>query len=401
MQISDLTEPQAVLDAISEYDEIGPEAFHSKYGFGPAISYFVQVDGKLYDSKAITAAAIGFQYGRPLQNDFKGGEPVARVLRRLGFRITGPGHWHYRIGEVTRRSEISQIYGGGTQGGIEPSARTPNVFLFTDPSAGAQHGYNFDGWDGDNSAVFHYTGEGQSGDQNIESRGNFAIFNQTDAGRALRLFASEQGRRSGGKLQTYVGAFRIDSDRPFRLEDAPDNSGAMRKVIVFRLISDDAAPNAGDPRAESPEKSAQQTVMEIIDPERNDVYEYETSPATGKLARRQEARLVRSFEDHLRQEGHEVSRRKFTLPRGQGVLITDTFDETVSVLYEAKSDIKRSTIRLALGQILDYRRLFDSAVGARVLLPSMPSDDLIELLHDYDIGVTFGDGEAWETLDPA
>jgi hypothetical protein len=43
--------------------------------------------------------------------------------------------------------------------------RTPNVLLFTDPATGRQDGY-WDGWV--NDEVFHYTGEGQHGDQRLE-----------------------------------------------------------------------------------------------------------------------------------------------------------------------------------------------------------------------------------------
>jgi hypothetical protein len=32
-------------------------------------------------------------------------------------------------------------YGGGRQGGIAPSRRSPNVLTFADPEAGEQHGY--------------------------------------------------------------------------------------------------------------------------------------------------------------------------------------------------------------------------------------------------------------------
>lgn len=402
MHISDLSDPQAVFDAISEYDEIGPVDFRSKYGFGHAVINYVQLDGRKYDSRAVAAAAIEHQYGHPLSNDLTDKDPVAQVLESLGFRITGLGDWHYRTSDVTRRSEIARTYGGAVQGGIEPSARTPNVFLFTDPTAGAEHGYNFDGWDPGDPLVFHYSGEGQVGDQRIESRGNAATLKHASQGRILRLFESEPSKRAGGKLQTYVGAFRIDPDAPFRLEDAPDRLGNLRKVIVFRLLVDESAPNAGDPRAERPDTADEYgLVAEAIDPERNNVREYETSPTTGSRARRDEGHLVQMFENYLRAKGHLVNRRRFTLPKGQGTLITDTFDQSEQVLYEAKSDIKRSTVRLALGQLLDYRRLFDMPVRARILLPDRPTDDLVELLHEYDVGLTYQIEDNWATVDPA
>lgn len=53
--------------------------------------------------------------------------------------------WTLRPGERVRRRELHDDFGGGRQGGIEPSRSTPNVFLFADSVSGEQHGY-IDGW---------------------------------------------------------------------------------------------------------------------------------------------------------------------------------------------------------------------------------------------------------------
>lgn len=91
MSLGDLTERQAVLDALAEFDSMGRESFLSAYGYRPARSYFILHAGKRYDSKAIAAAAHGHQHGRALSwDEFSGGEStVARQLRRLGFTVTG------------------------------------------------------------------------------------------------------------------------------------------------------------------------------------------------------------------------------------------------------------------------------------------------------------------------
>jgi hypothetical protein len=47
---------------VAEYDSLGGAAFMSKYGFGRARSYFLEIDGKRYDSKAIMGAAHGYQF---------------------------------------------------------------------------------------------------------------------------------------------------------------------------------------------------------------------------------------------------------------------------------------------------------------------------------------------------
>src|SRR5271170_5016950 len=75
--LSDLTERDAVEQAMAEYDELGRDAFLSRYGYGPARSYFVVHDGKRYDSKALAGAAVGKQFpasGPLAASEFSGGE---------------------------------------------------------------------------------------------------------------------------------------------------------------------------------------------------------------------------------------------------------------------------------------------------------------------------------------
>jgi len=92
--------------------------------------------------------------------------------------------WHLKPGGTIKRVALHEEFGGRMRGGIGPSAVTDNVFVFTDPEVGERHGY-YDDWLGD--GCFHYTGEGQRGDQEMKS-GNASILNHKRDGRALRLF---------------------------------------------------------------------------------------------------------------------------------------------------------------------------------------------------------------------
>jgi 5-methylcytosine-specific restriction enzyme A len=138
-----------VLAALVEFDAIGREAFLSKYGFRSATDYFVLHEGRLYDSKAIAGAAHGCQHGTALRaKEFSGGAAtVAARLNSLGFLVTVPSgpKWALPIGAETTRTEVTAIYGGGKYGGIEPSAQSNNILVYTDPTAGSRHSY-FDGW---------------------------------------------------------------------------------------------------------------------------------------------------------------------------------------------------------------------------------------------------------------
>lgn len=92
MALADLTDPGAVLKAIAEFDERGRDAFLDEYGFSPARDYFIVVDGKRYDSKAITGVAHLYQHGVLMTAGmFSGGDStVANRLEKLGFEVTRP-----------------------------------------------------------------------------------------------------------------------------------------------------------------------------------------------------------------------------------------------------------------------------------------------------------------------
>ena len=124
--LEDLTSKEAVLQAVREFNALGQEAFLAKYGFRPARSYFLLIDDRRYDSKAIAGAAYGYQHpdrGPLRAGDFSGGEKtVQRVLASLGFDVRGPDlpndergvrHWalcanprRYRVLEAVAHVEI-------------------------------------------------------------------------------------------------------------------------------------------------------------------------------------------------------------------------------------------------------------------------------------------------------
>lgn len=86
-------------------------------------------------------------------------------------------------GQLIRRSEIHDRYGGSRQSGISTPLRVPYLFIFSGAS-GKQHGYK-DGWDGDK--VFSYSGEGQSGDMRF-TKGNLALRDHIRNGKRVFLF---------------------------------------------------------------------------------------------------------------------------------------------------------------------------------------------------------------------
>jgi hypothetical protein len=133
--------------------------------------------------------------------------------------------WALSVGDLIKRTELHKKFGGGGQSGISPSAKTPNIFIFSDPASGEQHGYV----DRSRGGVFHYTGHGQQGEQEMK-RGNLAILKASNSGKALRVF------EGAGGIVKYRGRFELDKRRPFYRTSASEKGRRrLRSVIVFRL----------------------------------------------------------------------------------------------------------------------------------------------------------------------
>ncbi|WP_117211869.1 hypothetical protein [Allorhizocola rhizosphaerae] len=245
--------------------------------------------------------------------------------------------WDLTPGQRIRRVELHARYGGSGQGGISPSATTPNVLCFTDPRIGIQYGYE------DKPApdgTFHYAGEGQTGDQTM-TRGNRAIFQHASDGRALRLFEGAKG------TVTYVGEFFMENLEYVRRQASDEE----RMVFVFHLrrISEPLpapqAPSLGTAYREANEDH------EFGPPKQPPPPDPDAFGAGNRSHRKLQnglARLVRA--NGLEPLSSVLSGPDYDLAwlPGPGRL----------VVVEVKSTTDRNEIRqlrLGLGQVLDYR----------------------------------------------
>jgi hypothetical protein len=290
-------------------------------------------------------------------------------------------------GESIRRVELHERFGGRRQGGISPSKVTPNVFLFTDPTKGLLHGYLYDGWRED--GLFHYTGEGQHGDQQM-AQGNRAIRDHLEEGRALHLFEVSKG------LPVYVDEFEFVDDYP---ADAPETgNGPIRSVIVFRLRPKHAEPGAtrskvdllgADPVKEVPVEQHLTESM-LIEPTR-DPYE----------AERREQKLVQAYLAYLIGGGHEVCRLQFRPDNEPAPIFCDLYDKTTNTVYEAKGSVARPAIRMAIGQLADYARLVQPSPSRAILVPQEPRADLLDLAGSQGITVVWPDSVGFASSDAA
>ena len=283
-------------------------------------------------------------------------------------------------GASIKRKELLRRYGGRRQGGISPSRKSPNVFLFMDKRRGMENGYIYDGKHHD--GTLHYTGEGRFGEQKME-QGNRAIRDHREEGRALHVFDVHKGSA------TYLGEFtyvdHYDADAP------PSGGGTYRKVLVFilrRTRGTVPLPKAAVDLRDSGIWTKKVGVERHLKKD-----EIPISPKPYKAQRREQG-LVKDLEDWLTAAGHSICSLEL---HGEGEASTircDLFDETDNAIIEAKSSIARPAFRMAIGQIADYSRLMNPPPNRRlILVPEQPRSDLIALAKSQKIGVIWPDGE--------
>jgi hypothetical protein len=132
--------------------------------------------------------------------------------------------------------------------------------------------------------------------------------------------------------------------------------------------------------------------------QRNHVRTYNVGGFASYEAVREEAALVDEFVAQLEAGGSHVIGYRMQPSTGSRPLFADAFDETENVLYEAKASASREAVRMALGQLLDYRRWFPAEPALAILLPEPPVLDLVELMAEHgvrcvarDLNGTFSD----------
>lgn len=290
--------------------------------------------------------------------------------------------WTVKPDDTIARTEVHKLYGGSSQGGISPSAKSPNILIFSDPEIGQIYGYNEDGWRA--GGLFYYTGEGQQGDQQFV-RGNLAILQHGEEGRALRVFEGVRG------TVRYVGQFEVDSANPYERTDAPEyRSDRIRQVIVFRLKPVDIVPRPSDSKLDELPASV---LSEVALEQQHTESAFVNPRAQGYEINRREQKLVAAYQSYLRAKGFSLVRHQMH-PKGESKpLFSDIYDKARNNLLEAKGSVSRESIRMSIGQLADYSRFLDPKPKLGVLVPSRPRSDLESLLLSQGIYTV------WQTED--
>jgi len=112
-----------------------------------------------------------------------------------------------------------------------------------------------------------------------------------------------------------------------------------------------------------------------------------TMTASQRTRHYREARLVSRYEEQL---GRTLEVLSVRLDSGT-LLVADGFDRKTNTLIEAKASTDRVDVRMAIGQLYDYQRHLAPGANLAVLLPELPSADLMALLRQLGIAVITAD----------
>jgi hypothetical protein len=82
--------------------------------------------------------------------------------------------------------------------------------------------------------------------------------------------------------------------------------------------------------------------------------------------------------------------RHLIRPEGEAKpMFSDVYDATRNNLLEAKGTVTREAIRMAIGQLADYRRFIEPRPSCGVLLPERPRADLVMLLTTEGLAIVW------------
>lgn len=159
-----------------------------------------------------------------------------------------------------------------------------------------------------------------------------------------------------------------------------------------RLITGSSSPSP-EPLASPP--------AEFIPIEEMHVEGYDLSPPSARrTATRREQQLVLDYVSHLRRTdmtapADSIGRYRIPVRDGTSSIYGDLFNASRNQLIEAKADISRDSIRMAIGQLADYAYHLNTGLRRAVLLPEPPEPELRALLHNEGMAVVWRDGDTF------
>lgn len=284
----------------------------------------------------------------------------------------------YAPGDQFKRSEMHELVGGSFRHGMTSCSNGTEFLLFHDAKKSKKFGYDiWEGFQADGS--FHYSGQGTTGNQEL-TKSNAALITADDLGKRIHLIESADG------VCTYLGRFVLGEPKYF-VKLAPDVSQTdVRRLYVFNLYPVDGqntisiTDNVESVRGITRNWSAP-AFSEIS---------YEVSGPTNRQLVRSEFELQASFGEFLIKHGHTPYRHEFKIGKKKGGLAPDFWIPSLGIVVEAKPTLDRETLRLAVGQVLDYSELSsleENPMKPVLLLSDLPSEQVFNWIRSLHISI--------------
>lgn len=241
-------------------------------------------------------------------------------------------------------------------------------------------------WDLDEYIVVAdlYLRRGQTSNERDPEVRTLANLTGRSTGSISWRLANFQGTASAGERG--AKAVRGDAATVFRVMQ---RKPAERKRLTAEATARLAAGEPPQP-VDLPTRIAKLVEMERL------------KPTTATLQReakeitvvRREARLVLDYVSWAKRANGELMSR--SIPTDTSSLRVDIWDVPRNLLIEAKADSTRNNVRFAIGQLYDYRRSFGVRPRLAMLVPTRPSDDLVDLLGEAQVGVIWKHGKRFK-----
>jgi hypothetical protein len=129
----------------------------------------------------------------------------------------------------------------------------------------------------------------------------------------------------------------------------------------------------------------------LVPKEVDSTYFFPTPGNEASVSSKVEGKLVAAYEA-FRNPKTPMQRWAIRVPGETTRLLTDVYDGATRTLFEAKGSPNRGSVRLAIGQLMDYRRHIPvKNMHSALLLPSLPTADLQELIAGCGLGLVYRD----------
>ncbi len=156
-------------------------------------------------------------------------------------------------GQTIDNQKIMEIFKCSPQGGMRRSTKTNTLIIISNPFKSVYE----DKWI-DN--IFHYTGMGLKGDQDINKAQNKTLAESDVKGIEVFLFEVFKP-----KEYTFIGQVKL-ADKPYQ-EEQPDENGEPLRVWIFPLKVIDSIPTISKEKLELKLKHQRKRVNKLADDE--------------------------------------------------------------------------------------------------------------------------------------